>query len=60
MNIVVVDDYPVVRLVFTRMVSSLGHVALAAETATAALDLVERQAVDVIVSDWLMPGLTGA
>jgi len=59
MNVVVVDDDPVVRLVLTRMVASLGHVALAADTAAAALDLVERKPVDVIISDWLMPGLNG-
>jgi len=59
MNVVVVDDDPVVRLVLARMVSKLGHVALAAETAAAALDLVERNPVDVIISDWLMPGLSG-
>ena len=59
MNVVIVDDDPVVRLVLTRMVSSLGHAALAAETAAAALDLVERKPVDVVISDWLMPGLNG-
>ena len=59
MNVVVVDDDPVVRLVLTRMVSSLGHAALSADTAAAALDLVERKPVDVVISDWLMPGLNG-
>ncbi|MDQ6838524.1 MAG: diguanylate cyclase, partial [Actinomycetota bacterium] len=59
MNVVVVDDDPVVRLVLTRMVSSLGHVALAAETAAAALRLVERTPVDVVISDWMMPEVNG-
>ncbi|MDQ6726274.1 MAG: diguanylate cyclase [Actinomycetota bacterium] len=59
MNVVVVDDDPVVRLVLTRMVSSLGHTALAADTAAAALRLVERNPVDVVISDWMMPEVNG-
>jgi diguanylate cyclase (GGDEF)-like protein len=59
MNVVVVDDDPVVRLVLARAVGSLGHVALSAETAEVALDYVRRMTVDVVISDWLMPGLNG-
>jgi diguanylate cyclase (GGDEF)-like protein len=59
MNVVVVDDDPVVRLVLARAVSSLGHVALPAETAEVALRHLDRTSVDVVISDWLMPGLNG-
>lgn len=59
MNVVIVDDDPVVRLVLTRMVAGLGHAALSADTAAAALGIVERRPVDVVISDWLMPGLNG-
>lgn len=59
MNVVVVDDDPVVRLVLAQMVVNLGHAALAADTAASALDLVESRPVDVVISDWLMPGLNG-
>lgn len=59
MNVVVVDDDPVVRLVLARAVTSLGHVALPAETAEVALQHIDRMPVDVVVSDWLMPGMTG-
>ena len=59
MNVVVVDDDPVVRLVLAKAVSGLGHVALAAEDGAGALRLVETKPVDVVVSDWMMPGMSG-
>lgn len=59
MNVVVVDDDPVVRLVLARAVASLGHAAMPAETAEVALEHIDRVPVDVVISDWLMPGLNG-
>ena len=59
MNVVVVDDDPLVRLVLARAVASMGHVSLPAENGDAALHLVETKSVDVVVSDWMMPGMTG-
>ena len=59
MNVVVVDDDPVVRLVLARAVTSLGHVALSADAAEVALEYLARMPVDVVISDWLMPGLNG-
>ena len=59
MNVVVVDDDPVVRLVLARAVASLGHAAVPAETAEMALQQIDRVPVDVVISDWLMPGLNG-
>ena len=59
MNVVVVDDDPLVRLVLARAVTSLGHVSLPVETGQAALEVVERKPVDVVISDWMMPGMTG-
>jgi diguanylate cyclase (GGDEF)-like protein len=58
-NVVVVDDDPLVRLVLARAVASMGHVSLPAENGDAALQLVETKSVDVVVSDWMMPGMTG-
>ena len=59
MNVVVVDDDPVVRLVLAKAVNSMGHVSLAAESGEAALNLVEKRSVDVVISDWMMPRMTG-
>jgi diguanylate cyclase (GGDEF)-like protein len=58
-NVVVVDDDHLVRLVLARAVTSMGHVSLPAETGEAALQLVEDKPVDVVISDWMMPGMTG-
>lgn len=59
MNVVVVDDDPLVRLVLARAVTGLGHVSLPAESGGEALRLVERERVHVVISDWMMPGMTG-
>jgi diguanylate cyclase (GGDEF)-like protein len=58
-NVVVVDDDPLVRLVLAKAVTGLGHVSMPAETGLGALELVETKPVDVVVSDWMMPGMTG-
>ncbi|MDQ3896313.1 MAG: response regulator, partial [Actinomycetota bacterium] len=59
MNVVVVDDDPLVRLVLAKAVASMGHNALPADTGEAALELVESKPIDVVISDWLMPGMSG-
>lgn len=59
MNVVVVDDDPLVRLVLAKTVSSTGHVAMPTDSGDGALQLVESNSVDVVVSDWMMPGMSG-
>ncbi len=59
MNVVVVDDDPLVRLVLAKAVSSTGHVAMPTDSGAGALRLVENNSVDVVVSDWMMPGMSG-
>ncbi len=59
MNVVVVDDDALVRLVLAKAVSSTGHVAMPTDSGEGALDLVHSQSVDVVVSDWMMPGMSG-
>ena len=59
MNVVVVDDDPLVRLVLAKAVTGLGHVSLPAEAGDKALEIVESTPVDVVVSDWMMPGMNG-
>ena len=59
MNVVVVDDDPLVRLVLARAVDSMGHSSLPTDTGEGALQLIETTPVDVVVSDWMMPGMNG-
>jgi diguanylate cyclase (GGDEF)-like protein len=58
-NVVVVDDDPLVRLVLAKAVDSMGHVSLPTDSGEGALQLIETTAVDVVVSDWMMPGMNG-
>ena len=41
------------------VVSSRGHVALAAHSGEEALSVVEREALDVVLLDYKMPGIDG-
>jgi diguanylate cyclase (GGDEF)-like protein len=58
-NVVVVDDDPLVRLVLAKAVDSMGHASLPTDTGEGALQLIETTRVDVVVSDWMMPGMNG-
>lgn len=58
-NVVVADDDPVVRLLLRRAVEALGHGCTAVECGADALDLIAHHDVDVVVSDWRMPGIDG-
>lgn len=59
MNVVVVDDDPLVRLVLGKAVDSMGHISMLTDSGEGALALVESMPVDVVVSDWMMPGMNG-
>jgi len=47
------------RLMLRRAVESLGHECLVAEDGMAAWELFQERGPDVIISDWLMPGIEG-
>jgi DNA-binding NtrC family response regulator len=58
-RVLVVDDEAVVRAATTRMLERAGHEPVEAEGVAAALQLLRRERVDVVVSDWQMPSLDG-
>jgi len=59
-RVLVVDDEPEVRQVACAMLRHLGYQALAAESGEAALTLLRRQPVDLVLLDMVMPsGLNG-
>jgi CheY-like chemotaxis protein len=55
----VVDDQEVLRILMCRTLESGGFRVLAAENGAAALNLFRRTAVDLLVTDYRMPGMTG-
>jgi len=59
MLIVVADDDPTSLLVAVTTLRTLGHQCIPATDGTQAWDAFQTRRPDVVVSDWLMPGLTG-
>lgn len=59
MKIVVVEDQAVSRTLLRTQLAGEGRVVLEAVDGLAALALLERDSVDIIVSDILMPGMDG-
>ena len=58
-TILLVDDEKLVRMVAKRRLKVLGHRLLEAENGEEALDILRREPVDLVVSDWMMPKLDG-
>lgn len=59
MQVLVVDDDAVTRLILERTVEGLGHEVISVEDAQAALDTSASIHFPVIITDWLMPGMDG-
>src|ERR671929_2170151 len=58
-TILYVDDEPAVGMIVEDTLRKAGHETLGARHVPEALHLLERNAVDLIVSDYRMPGITG-
>ncbi len=59
MKVLVADDDGVTRLVLQRAVERLGHECLVGADGDEAWALFQRHEPDVIISDWMMPGIEG-
>ncbi len=59
MPILVVDDDPIFLELLAGMLRSAGHEVLVAADGAAALAACRRVRVDLIVADWIMPGMDG-
>ncbi len=59
MQILVADDDPTSRLLLRAIVTKLGHDCLVAEEGSSAWDLLSSGGIDVLLTDWMMPGLDG-
>jgi CheY-like chemotaxis protein len=58
-KILLVDDNAVVRDMLVDLVGSLGYVADAASDGAEALALFDRNRYDIVLTDLLMPGMSG-
>lgn len=58
-TILIVDDEKLVRMVTKRRLSKLNHRILEAENGREAFEVVQRERVDLVLSDWMMPELDG-
>jgi len=58
-RILVIDDEDVVRGLVVEILETAGHAAVGAESAERALTLLESSDFDLVVSDVVMPGLSG-
>lgn len=59
MRILIADDDVTSRLVLKAMATKLGHECIVAEDGSSAWDLLSTSGVDVLLTDWMMPGLDG-
>lgn len=59
MRILIAEDDAVSRLVLQKAVEHLGHECLVAADGTQAWEHFRSCPVDVVISDWMMPGLDG-
>jgi PAS domain S-box-containing protein len=59
-RILVVDDERAVRAVHLRLLQSLGYDVLEAADAEAALEVLARERIDLVLTDQTMPRVTGA
>lgn len=58
-HVLVVDDSRAQRHVLSMQLRRWGYRVSDSDSALAALDICATQAVDIVISDWMMPGLTG-
>ncbi len=59
-KILVIDDEPIIRLLFKETLEGLGHQIVTADTGARGLQLVKEQDFDLVFLDLKMPGMNGA
>jgi signal transduction histidine kinase/ActR/RegA family two-component response regulator len=55
-TVLVVEDNPTLRQLLVQQLIGLGYRVIEANDATAALDIIGKQAIDVLIADVIMPG----
>jgi len=59
MQILIAEDDPTSRLILQRCVEKEGHTCWVASTGEEAWLIYQTRPIDVVISDWLMPGMDG-
>jgi len=60
MNVLVVDDFATMRKIVRNVLKQIGiESVVEAENGKMALDVLKREEIDLIISDWIMPEMTG-
>lgn len=59
MRILIADDSATPRLLLTRELKRLGHECLVAEDGVEAWEMFQTAGAEVVISDWMMPGMDG-
>lgn len=59
LRIMIVDDSAMQRRLIARLVEGWGHHVVEAASGEAALTHCQMAAVDLVISDWMMPGMSG-
>jgi putative two-component system response regulator len=58
-RILVIDDEAIIRMLVVEILETVGHTVVDADSAERALDLLDGGDFDLVVSDVIMPGLSG-
>jgi two-component system, cell cycle response regulator len=58
-RVLIAEDSDIERMILQEAVEGLGHECVAAADGSQAWSLFRESSVDVLISDWLMPGLEG-
>jgi two-component system cell cycle response regulator len=58
-RVLIADDDATSRLLLKAMASKLGHECLVANDGSTAWAMLESERIDVLLTDWMMPGLDG-
>ncbi|WP_207063262.1 sigma-54 dependent transcriptional regulator [Motiliproteus sp. SC1-56] len=59
LNVLIIDDEPALRQILGNAVSKAGHKVQLAENGTQALEVLEKESIDVAICDIRMPDMTG-
>lgn len=59
MRVLVADDDPLARYAISALVAAAGYTVITAEDGLQAWDLIQNEAITLLITDWQMPGLDG-